>query len=523
MRLVPSDNEPSGRLPGHAVVEIHVREPNTGKTIAHLVLRLASDCGVMPCVEPSSLGTQEAGTDVTEVRGPVAGRIASAESPLAIAIEAWLDYLRSRRKKPRSIASFRQVVTKATRERGWRTPGDLTFGAITQWLGAQGWKGTTYNRNLSCFRSLCRHMKRTGAIAEDPLEQAERAEDDGGEGARPATVDEARRMILHAWVRDQADRRCKGNRALYWLCLFSHASRINEPRLWKRRHLVLEHAVPHVIWEPEINKGRKRRDCALSPELVEQLRLHLAAVDRDRAAAGKAPAGPDDQVFPVVPSKGTFLSDRDAAGIEAEDYRGRRFSSHSARKYFATTLGATASEKMVDFLMRHSGRVEHRYYVPPLEEQASALSALPRLWPASGRGSGIVPPEPPARDPRQDFSPDDLTNRADLVEDGTGTHEGLHENQSRVSSPGSAPCPRECQRRWSIAESGTVIGELMRAAGQGRPEATKSSVRADYEARNRHFVPHNADDLNLMADFLEVLARLLRSRSSGHDGRSAAS
>ncbi|QQS08691.1 MAG: site-specific integrase [Phycisphaerales bacterium] len=476
MRLVPSDNDPSDRLTGHAVVEIHVREPITGKTISHLVLRLASDCAVMPCMEPSSLGTQEAGTDSSTVCGPVAGRIASEGTPLAHAVDAWLEYLRSRRKKPRSVASFRQVVSKAMGECGWSSPADVTFAAVTSWMGAQAWKGSTYNRNLSCFRSLCRHMKRSGVISLDPLELVERAEDDGGEGARPATVDEASRIILHAWVRDQADRRCKGNRALYWLCLFSHASRVTEPSLWKRRHLVLDHPVPHVIWEPEINKGRKRRDCALAPEIVEQLRLHLAAVDRDLAAAGLAPAGPNDPVFPVVPSKGTFLADRDAAGIAAEDYRGRRFSTHSARKYFATVLGSTASEKMVDFLMRHSGRVEHRYYIPPLEEQASALSALPRLWPASGRGDGNAQPKPPARGPRHDSSPDDLTNRGDMAEDGGGTHEGLHENPSRVSSPGSAPCPRECQRRWSIAESGTMIGELMRAVGQGRLEHAEDEL-----------------------------------------------
>jgi len=466
MRLVRfPDDDPGPPSPAAVpALEICVRDPNSGVVLAQIMLRLSQVPATMGHMR--SVGTSGAAQDVPLAQEPIAGRIDAADSELDVAVEAWLSYLRSRGKKRRSIDAFRQVVQRAVKQCGWTTTGDITFAAVTSWLGAQAWKGATYNRNLSVFRSLTRHMTKAKAIPEDPLVMAERAEDDGGEGARAASIDEARAMILRAWVRDQADRRCKGNRALYWLCLFSHAARLDEPRQWRRKHLVLDHAFPHVIWTADINKGRKRRDCALSPELAEQLRLHLASLDRERAAAGLAPGGPDDLVFPVVPSKATFIADRDACGIPAEDYRGRRFSSHAARKYFSTTLGAMAAEKMVDFLMRHQGRVEHRYFDPPLAEQAEAVAKLPRLWPEQGH----LPPDcrvPPGGN--VDNSESDLTSRGQPAEYGPGTSVVRSDHLNSRTRPGSASSPPKCQRRDERVELGRVT-ELLRAAGQGRSE-----------------------------------------------------
>ncbi len=462
MRIVRDDDPaPAG---AQRSIEITVREADGGRILAQFLLPLGVGSDPLAGMNAFSPGTPGVGTDASLIRGPIAGRIDAAQTELSRAINAWLDYLRARGKKPKSIGAFRQVVERAARERGWTEPGDITFEAVTAWLGEQPWKGTTYNRNLSAFRSMTRYLAKAKVLPDDPLDGAERAHDDGGDGARASTVEEARAVILHAWVRDQSDRRCKGNRALYWLCLFAAACRLDEPARWQRRHVILEHEHPHVLWTCEINKNHKRQEVALPTELAGLLREHFLAVDRARAEAGLPAAGPDDPVFPTVPSKGTFVKDRDAAGVSASDYRGRAYSPHSARKFFSTVLTAQGvPEKMVDRLMRHAGRVEHRYYDPSLAEQAAAVAKLPRLWPEQA-GPGR------SRQPIVENSPTDLTNRRHSAEDGSGTPVGSHDQSSSTERPGPVSQPPECQRSAVLTGLGRQVEQLMRAAGQGRPE-----------------------------------------------------
>lgn len=409
-------------------------------------------------------GTPGVGTDAPLARGPIAGRIDAVQTELRLALDAWLDYLQARGKKPKSIGAFRQVIERAARERGWSKPEDLTFAGVSSWLADQPWKGSTYNRNLSAFRSLTRYLAKAKVLPNDPLEGAERAHDDGGDGSRASTLEEARAVILRAWIKDQSDRRCKGNRALYWLCLFAAACRLGEPAQWKRRHVILDHPHPHVRWTMDIQKNHKTQEVALTPELVHLLRAHLSAVDRSRAEAGLAPAGPDDLVFPIAPSKGTFVTDRDAAGVAAVDYRGCPYSPHSARKFFSTVLTAQGvPEKMVDRLMRHSGRVEHRYYDPPLAEQAAAVAKLPRLWPEQA-GPG------PARGVPVENSPEDLTRRGHPAEDRAGTLVDCSDQANSTERPGPVSQSPECQRSAVFMGLGRSVECLLRAAGQSRLE-----------------------------------------------------
>ncbi len=358
--------------------------PGVPEPIARFSLVLEVERGILDVMRIPPGQTRD-GTD--------AG-LSSRPNSLEQAVEAWLAHLGARGRRARTVASFRQVVSRAARERSWTDPGDLTFEAIAGYLGAMrraSWSCTTYNRNLSCFKSLTRYLAVARQIPSDPLLDAPRAVDDGGAGSRAATVEEARALVLQAWVRDRADRRCKGNRALYWMCLFAHGCRFAEPGLWQRRHLVLDAEVPHVLWTKDIQKSRRLQEVALAPELVTLLRAHVAALDRARDAAGFPPAGPEEPVFPVRPTRASFRADRGAAGIPEQDRRARGFSPHSARKWFATAMtGAGVAEKMVDRLMRHSGRVEHRYYDPPLAEQAEALARLPRLWPSTSEGGQPV-------------------------------------------------------------------------------------------------------------------------------------
>lgn len=399
----------------------------------------------------------------------VAGRIDASPSGLDEAIDAWLTYLVSRGKKAGSLAAMRQVVRRAARECGWDSVTDLTFESITAWLARhrRSWVGTTYNRNLSVFRSLTKYLTASKRLEENPLVLADRAEESGADGARSATTQEARALIRAAWVREQADGRCKGARALYWLCLFAHGCRPNEPDQWRRRHLVLDHAIPHVFWESAIQKSHRQQYVALAPELAPLLRQHLATIDREREAAGLPPAGPDDPVFPVLPTKSVFNQDRRRAAIPDTDYRRRPFARRSGRKWFSTTLTSLGvPEKMVDHLMRHRGRAEARYYDPPLEEQAAALSRLPRLWPEAGGGDGGYPHPPVDNQPP---SHQNLTGEVSLADDGDRPSDDSRTAPQRGYAPG--PDPTSSDGQSHVAGQG--CGAQARSFGVGGPEARR--------------------------------------------------
>lgn len=475
------------------------------------VLRLRLDTEAEACI-PVVMKTHPAGTSGVsmDAHPPVIAAIRGRD--LLAALDAWGVAMRAAGRKPRSIRAFREVVDRAARERGWVSVADLTYDAVLGWLAERrdgGWRGTTYRRNMSCFRSLTKYLVRTRRINDNFLADVDLPKDDGEDGARAATTDEARAIILRAWIRDQADRRCKGARALYWLCLFAAGCRSSEPASWKRRHLVIDHETPHLRWTPEIMKNSKRQDVALAPGLAELLREHLETIARDRARAKLPPAGPDDPVFPVAPTRTTFRSDRDAAGITAIDGRGRGFSPHSARKWFATTLVACGVGKdLKDRLMRHAGSVEARYFDPPLAEQASAVALLPRLWPGHWNPSKCGRPVD-----NSDSWPEGLTNGGDLAEHGGGTSAN-RPTLTSVTNRGSSAVPLKCQRSNGLgprleAEVRGQFGE------EKRPGRVGASDR--YETGNADFRPHNAAGLNPgLADLLEVLARLLREGSSGH-------
>lgn len=514
------------RYPSHAIptprggrgLEIIVREPGAPTHLVRILLEIPGQHDLLPGMQPSSVGSPEVGA-VFASPHPVAGRIESAPAELASALAAWLQYMQDRKKKPRSIEAFRSVVERAMREHGWATLGEYTFENITRWLGEKsegehGWKGVTYNRNLSVFRSFGTFLATSGRLDRNPLERAEPAQDDGEDGSRAATLEDVRAIIFQAWLKDRTDRRSKGNRALYWLCLAAHGCRQSEPGAWRRRHLILDHDVPHVWWTKDLNKNHKQYELALAPELAGLLRAHLAQIDRERAEAKLPPAGPDDAVFPVVPFKGTFKQDRDRAGIPAMDYRQRPFTPRSFRKFFSTQLTALGvPEKMVDRLMRHKGRTEHRYYDPPLEEQRKAVERLPRLWPEPGtpvRGCG-------QNVDNSGNSKCDLTTGGDVPEDGHGSRATQSQHASTRSR--AASLPLDCQEKRHDSARDHVDAAL-RAALEGRRESGPRDASRPILNPETTFsgFKMREDATEAVADLLDALSRLLRN-GVGHDGR----
>lgn len=506
MSLLRLASGPDASFPPRTSLELLVRDPASGAVLLSLLLRVP-DCpaplaSMSTAAAPAAQGSAEGST------APVAGRIDASATDLREAVDAWIETLRRRGKRARTLVTFREVVMKAAAEAGWSHRAQLTNAGIIEWLSAHldsgVWQATTYNRNLCVFRSLTKFLHRSGRLEADPLAAESNIEAMGGPGARAATTDEARALLRVALAREVIDRRVARGTTLQLLCLFKAAARVSEPGKWRRKHLVLDHEVPHVHWTADINKNRKEQWIALDPELAEQLRLHLAREDAARREDGREPAGPEDRVFPEGLQDQTFKLYAAAAGIQAHDWRGRKFSPHAAPKWFCTTLGITCEAKMVDLLKRHTGSVQARYFDPPLSEQAAALATLPRLWPEDPRIQLDPPPPAPSR------SPDG--SRTGSPGQGTPRPAGSGQGVDNSNNPGP-----DLTRARNPADDG-----LTAAATSRRPRGR------DYEAENRHSPPHNHGtdaEMAALADLLEAAARLLRlrslSREPGSDGRDA--
>lgn len=301
---------------------------------------------------------------------PVAGRIDAARSELADAIPLFLAALKARHKADSTVERWSHMLRTNLQAAGWRTFADIAGPAIEDFLTAQAsareWRGTTTNAHLSCWRCFCRWATRRKQLAANPLADADAAvEEEHGEGSRAPTTNEARALLGVSASFEEADGRSTP-RLAYFACLFLAGCRYNEPARWTWADVRLDAEVPHVVWRGVMHKNRRRMIVALAPELVPLL----------ASMRGK----PDERVFALRPNPRTFKQDRDRAGVAARDETGRNFSPHGARKWLATTLAnAGVPSRMCDYLMRHTGSVEARYYQPTVHEQLLALRKLPSL------------------------------------------------------------------------------------------------------------------------------------------------
>ena len=284
-------------------------------------------------------------------------------------VDDWLAHLRSLGRKPKTLEHYRLVITRAIRENGWQEASELTFQAVTRWIASKNYAPASHNSTVSVLRNFLDYAGKIGDLTDAAVEAIPRAKDVSS-GSRAASTEEARALIAQAFMRTSSDRRAKGDRAVYWLCLFAAACRLGEPARWRRRHLVLDHSVPHIAWDNETHKAGRRVMVAIAPELAEVLGRHLAAEDARREKAGLPPAGADAKIFDTVPTKNIWAKDRANAGIVDRDRYGVPITSHSARKWFSTTATSVG-------IPRNGGFPD-----------AALWPARASLLPADARGTG---------------------------------------------------------------------------------------------------------------------------------------
>lgn len=149
------------------------------------------------------------------------------------------------------------------------------------------------------------------------------------------------------------------------------------------------------------NKAKSRDWIPLHPTLAGLLAQHRLTV----------PNGDQAPVFPIVPSRGAFRTDRQAAGLPAVTPQRRTISPHSCRASFASWLAnAGVSDSIISRLMRHTGSLAERVYVVrdaaiEARELRAAILLLPPIWPEMGlrleKKEGIFPKDPCTLRPKE--------------------------------------------------------------------------------------------------------------------------
>lgn len=490
------------------------------RVVAQICLELdrqSSNVFHMPTTMPS-VGPQDAAS--LHPDSSVVGRIDAAANSLHELIRLWCEQLAARKRKERSIVSYKSNLTIFVRERGISSIDQINSTMLDDYLTAKvtkgEWKGTTLNRNLCAFRSFLRFARRRGLIDSDPLVEELGAADDGDEGARAASTDEARLHLATLWEYENQTARRYVARFEQTACKFLAGMRAHEPGLlqWDR-HMDLDGEIAAIRWTKDIQKNRRLQDVAICPELAQLLREHR---DRMRQLGREVPevvvrnkrkhnegeaktrlVHPDDPgayVFPWVSPRTTFRADRDRSGIKCTDSRGRGYSPHSARKWFDTQLiVADTNPKLVDFLMRHRGGTSARYPDFSLKEQAGSVQKLPTLLPEAAKK--VIH--------NLKKTPD-----ASLTDGLDGGHDvpAKHDRSSKPSQSNAGPGRQVVLGSYDTDRVQRLV-ELFLQPRQGtRAPATKlESTTSDPEMPIRG---SETVDLNDVAELVLILGRLLK-------------
>lgn len=305
----------------------------------------------------------------------VAGKIEAAPCSITRSIADWQADMERRGCKDTSVKSFGKHVVRLVEFTGWSSPDQITLAGAIEYLGARrkaGWSGTTHDGAVSALKNFGAFLYKTGVLPSNPLQHLDSSGETGGQGARALNLEEARALIATARSRAQRTGKDKSNAALFYTTLLHTGLRHAEASALLWGDLDLDGETPVLVSNPAWSKNGRRELVPLHQELVELLREHRKSVQNGR----------ENKVFPKAPNRHTWDVDREAAGIQRLDARGRQASYHSTRKYLATMLDRTgASPGVVSRILRHADTLaEARYIDSDIRTEVEAVQRLPMLW-----------------------------------------------------------------------------------------------------------------------------------------------
>lgn len=304
----------------------------------------------------------------------VAGTIRPQPSTILRAILDWQADMERRGCRDTSVKAFGRHAQRLIEFTGWSSTDAITLAGTHEYLAAQrkaGWNGPTHDGAVSALRCFTRFLHQTKVLPDDPLVHLEASGEQGGQGSRALTLEEARAIIQTAYDRGIRTRKDRSSMPVFVAFLCHTGLRCEEASKITWGDVDLEADPPVIVTDPAWAKNGRRDVVPIHPEMLGLLRRHKSGVPDKRT----------DRIFPRGPNRRIWDKDREAAGVAYEDSRGRAATYHSCRKYLATMLDRTgATPGTVARILRHAeGITQARYIDADLEAEVLAVSALPSL------------------------------------------------------------------------------------------------------------------------------------------------
>lgn len=370
------------------------------------------------------------------ILAPVA-QAEAAKAPLAVHLDAFLEYQRARNISKGYTSKIDQRVKRLIAECGWKRVRDVNAESFIAWRNAQTLTPKTLNDYQHAIYAVLDWLKKTGRIEINPIGSVGRV-DGGGKKSftrRAFNDDESQRLLAASEVR----------RPIYLLALHT-GLRLGELR--SLRWEDIDPIRPLVRLRAEATKAKRADVLPITP---------TAQAILDELRANSTEGG---RVFPKgVPSHHTFQADLEAAGIEREDARGHKVDFHALRTTFITNLArAGVPQRHAMALARHTDpRLTANVYTDvdalPLAEAVAKLPSyglMAKSEVAHGRAHGLVSAGHQVSRP--------VANSAGSIEAQTAENAGV----SDVF--GCQPVtPKDTEQKWSRGESNPRVGSAAMA------------------------------------------------------------
>jgi integrase len=285
----------------------------------------------------------------------------AAQSPVEQHLKEYVADLAALNRDGQYVYELKNRVRRLIRACGWNLLRDIT--ADSSWRAKQTLSPKTLNEYLGSVSSLLNWMEKHERIARNPLQHVQKVQTNGRQvrPRRAFTDDEMQRLLAVA-----------GPRKVVYLTAVYTGLRRSEMAALERDDLHLEGEKPFVNVRASTTKNHQQAVIALHPDLVTELRLHVAML----------PAFTSLIFADVMPTMKRFKADLIAASIEFINAKGYRADFHSLRHTLATNLArASTAPRVAMGIMRHSDmRLTSKTYTDAgLLPVADAVLKLPSL------------------------------------------------------------------------------------------------------------------------------------------------
>ncbi len=305
----------------------------------------------------------------TGILAPSAVRKA-AQSSLEEHLGQYVADLQALNRDDQYIYELKNRVRRLIKECVWKQLKDVTADSFQMWRATQTLSPKTLNEYLGSISSLLNWMEKHERIARNPLQHVQKVQANGRQ-VRPRRAFSDAEMQRLLGVAEK--------RKVVYLAAVYTGLRRSELAALERPDLHLEGKKPFINVRASTTKNHQQAVIALHPELVAELRTHVAQL----------PAGTTRIFAGVMPTMKRFKADLKASGIEFINTTGHRADFHSLRHTLATNLARAGTAPRVAMeIMRHSDmRLTAKTYTDAgLLPVADAVLKLPFL--ANPKASG---------------------------------------------------------------------------------------------------------------------------------------